>query len=360
VPGAPAVSTPVPPPLSGRGSLSTPLPRAPGSTSTPLPSRPVEAGKDDSGVVDLGLIRSTATKEQEEAAAKARPASEGLFEDDDKAAARAPSSARKAGAVAAAPASRAAAPVSAKKKGSGGVVAGAVIAVLGIAAAVAMTQRDRFMPPAEAPAPVAAEAKPDQPAEPASPEQAPPPADTAQAQAPADPAETAAPVAVAPRPGGPLPPAAAPAPAPEKPGAAATADPAKPAPPPSPDATGTLAEQMKKAVGADGKPIEGDKEKPEPASGGKSSGSIPEQPPQGSVSAAVGSVMGGAKACVSGASDVSRATITFGSNGSVKSVAVTGWAASNGATGCVKSALQGANVGPFSKPSFTVGVTIRP
>jgi len=74
----------------------------------------------------------------------------------------------------------------------------------------------------------------------------------------------------------------------------------------------------------------------------------------------VASVMGAAKGCVAGADDVSRAQITFGSGGAVKSVSVTGWAASNGASSCVKGALQGANVGAFSSPSFTVGVTIRP
>jgi hypothetical protein len=78
------------------------------------------------------------------------------------------------------------------------------------------------------------------------------------------------------------------------------------------------------------------------------------------VQAAIGSVMGGAKSCVAGADDVSRAQITFGSSGSVSNVSVTGWAASHGATGCIKGALSSAKVGPFSKSSFTVGVTIRP
>jgi hypothetical protein len=70
--------------------------------------------------------------------------------------------------------------------------------------------------------------------------------------------------------------------------------------------------------------------------------------------------MPGAKACVAGADDVTRATVTFSSSGSVSNVSVAGWAASNGQAGCVKAALQGANVGPFSKSSFTIPVTIRP
>ena len=119
---------------------------------------------------------------------------------------------------------------------------------------------------------------------------------------------------------------------------------------------------MAKATGAEKGAGQGT-DTAEPASGGgkgSKSSSIPEQPPQGSVQAAIGSVMGGAKGCVAGADDVSRAQITFGSNGSVTNVSVSGWAAGKGAAGCIKGALKGANVGPFSKPSFTVGVTIRP
>jgi hypothetical protein len=41
-------------------------------------------------------------------------------------------------------------------------------------------------------------------------------------------------------------------------------------------------------------------------------------------------------------------------------VNVNGWAAGKGAAGCIKSALKSANVGAFSKPSYTVSVTIRP
>jgi hypothetical protein len=41
-------------------------------------------------------------------------------------------------------------------------------------------------------------------------------------------------------------------------------------------------------------------------------------------------------------------------------VSVSGWAAQNGKTACVKSALQGAHVPPFAKPTFTVPVNIRP
>jgi hypothetical protein len=99
---------------------------------------------------------------------------------------------------------------------------------------------------------------------------------------------------------------------------------------------------------------------PEPAAGRPSNQNIPEQPSQGSVQAAIGAVMGGAKACVAGADDVSRAQVTFSSGGTVSSVSVTGWAAAHGKSGCVQAALKGAKVGPFSKSTFTVGVPIRP
>jgi hypothetical protein len=117
---------------------------------------------------------------------------------------------------------------------------------------------------------------------------------------------------------------------------------------------------MAQAVGEDGqKKAAPTSENAEPAAGARNQ-SIPEQPSQGSVQAAIGTVMGGAKACVAGADDVSRAQITFGSGGTVTGVSVSGWATSHGATGCIKGALQGAKVGPFSKSSYTVGVTIRP
>jgi hypothetical protein len=99
---------------------------------------------------------------------------------------------------------------------------------------------------------------------------------------------------------------------------------------------------------------------PEPAAGNAKNQNIPEQPSQGSVQAAVGTVMGGAKGCVAGADDVSRANVTFSSGGAVTSVSVTGWAAAHGKSSCVQAALKGAKVGAFSKPSYTVGVTIRP
>lgn len=123
---------------------------------------------------------------------------------------------------------------------------------------------------------------------------------------------------------------------------------------PNPD--GTLDEAMRKAAG-DPTKVEG-----QPTAAAQESGpkNVPDQPPQGSVSAYVGSVMGRAKACVAGADEPSRATVTFGSNGAVQKVAVGGWAAGKSAAGCIESALKGGKVDPFSKPTYSFGVTIRP
>ena len=60
------------------------------------------------------------------------------------------------------------------------------------------------------------------------------------------------------------------------------------------------------------------------AAGNQRNQNVPEKPSQGSVQSAVGSVIGAAKACVAGADDVSRAQVTFSSEGTVTSVSVTG------------------------------------
>lgn len=152
---------------------------------------------------------------------------------------------------------------------------------------------------------------------------------------------TAEPTAV---PGGPLPPTTAGGPI-------AAKEPEKPV---KIDPDGTLDDAMKKAAG----PLDEKDEVATPAQGTPKN--LPDQPPQGSVTSAIGSVMGGARACVAGADDVSRATITFNSSGAVQSVSVGGWASGKPAASCIQSALKGANVGPFSKPTFTTGANIRP
>jgi hypothetical protein len=349
----PPVSTPAPVSSPSGGATVTPLPGPRLSRPSIAPaSRPVEASADDSGVVNLNIVNETATAAQVAAAAKAKPGQADLFEDDKPAPV---AEAKVASNVVSITTAKAAEP----KKSNNGAIAGVVIALLGVAAAFGIMKSQSK--PEQAPVvsenkPVMAEPKPAQTAAPAAP--------APSAVAVVDPAATAAPaetdtpkVAVAPTggalPSG-LPTVAAKDPAAEK--LAANTPPAKDAPAGKP---GDLASEMAKAVGANdaNKPKEGT---PEPAAANPKAQNIPEQPSQGSVQAAIGSVMGGAKGCVAGADDVSRAQVTFASGGNVSSVSVTGWAAAHGKSGCVQGALKGAKVGPFSKPSFTVGVTIRP
>lgn len=338
-----AISTPLP------SSVATPLPPRAGSMP---PGRPSEAGKEDSGIIDLNVVNASATAEQKAAAAKAQPGTADLLDDAgaDVPPASAEAQTLRRGAVV---------PLAAKKKGSGGVVAGVIIAVVGLAASFAIVQMRKGSDVSSGP--VAAEA----PA--AQPEVAKAPATvaavagepTAAPDAPQEPAPEAddGKVALGPTGAGAAAPTATSAPAEaDAPKAATTGK--LPAAAPPPGKPGDLSTAMQTAVGAEKNSVE--TETPEPAAGQTRNQNVPEQPSQGSVQAAVGSVMGGAKACVAGADDVSRAQVTFSSAGSVSNVSVSGWAASNGASGCIKSALKGANVGPFSKSSFTVGVTIRP
>lgn len=86
----------------------------------------------------------------------------------------------------------------------------------------------------------------------------------------------------------------------------------------------------------------------------------PEAPSQGAVLAALGTVMGSARACVAGQDAPSRAVVVFGSSGQVQSVSVSGPAAGTPSEQCIVSALSGARVAPFSRPTFTASASIRP
>ncbi|WP_437306283.1 hypothetical protein [Sorangium sp. So ce388] len=380
-PGASGSSTATPLP-SGRGPLSTPLPPSgrgsmpPGRVSTPpgrgslsgstrASSPSLRAGEgvtEDSGVIDLNRLSASVPPEQVEAAGVVQPGSAESLE-DEKPAEVAAMSARKPRAVAA-PAAEAAA-----KKRSGGMIAGVAIAALGLAAAVAVmvktpkapSPQDTAAAPAAAPAPAAP--RNDRPAEPAAPVAAAPAAPAVSAEAEQQPVETAEKLAAAPRTAAAQAGAGAAAPAaPEAHAAPVAAQKAEPqgkvaAAPTAAGKPGDLPSAMQAAVGDEPSVVS---EAPVPASGPLRAQNIPEQPSQGSVQAALGSVMSNARACVAGADDVSRAQITFSSTGQVSKVSVTGWAAANGQSSCVQSALKAANVGPFSKPSFSVNASIRP
>ena len=75
---------------------------------------------------------------------------------------------------------------------------------------------------------------------------------------------------------------------------------------------------------------------------------------------ALGPVMRSAKDCVSDADHVSRATLTFSPSGILNDVTVTGWAADNGKSECIKTAFKGIRVPPFTTSTFSTLVTIRP
>ncbi len=89
-------------------------------------------------------------------------------------------------------------------------------------------------------------------------------------------------------------------------------------------------------------------------------GGLPDYPSSGAVSAAIGSVMGQARACVAGQDDPSSVQITFASDGHVKSVSVGGAAAGTPAASCIENAFKKAKVQPFAKPSLSVPATVRP
>ncbi|WP_437570185.1 hypothetical protein [Sorangium sp. So ce542] len=393
-----ALSTPVP---SARGPLSTPVPSGRGPLSTPLPAsgrgsmppgrvssppgrgsisgvmrasspalRPAEGVTEDSGVIDLNRLSASVPPEHVEAAEKAPLGMTDTLESERQDAVPAVSARRPR-----APSAPVAQP--AAKKRSGGMIAGAALAALGLAAAVAVavktkapSQQETATATAAAPTTEVTPAAPreEKPAAPAAPVAAAPAAPAENAEPEPQPVETvtaeklaAAPkTAAAPVGAG----AAAPAAAPEAPAPAAAPKPeqGKVAAAPTPAGKpGDLPSAMQAAVGDDGeKQPSVVSEAPVPASGPLRQQNIPEQPSQGSVQAALGSVMGNAKACVAGADDVSRAQITFSSTGQVSKVSVSGWAASNGQSSCVQAALKAANVGPFSKPSFSVNATIRP
>ena len=336
--------------IPGTGATVTPITRSasPSATSTPppvsarpKPARGSEPGREDSGILRLADIQAEEAAKAEAAAAAAEAAVAAAKQQSEKpAASRSPT-------VAAVPAP----PSSSNKTG---MWAGVAIAVMGVAAAFAVY---RSRQPAETvpskPETVAAAPQTAKPEAPAAAETAKPAAQeqpAAVASSDAAPAQSGAPKASDSAQGTAAATATATAVAEVKPSAPASPD-------PKGSKVGTLDEEMKKAVGAnESQPAPQDDSKP--AAGG--GGALPDVPSQGNAQAAVRAVLPGARACVAGATDTSSASVTFSSSGSVSSVSVGGWAAQNGKSGCVQSALKGAHVAPFAKPSFTVPVTIRP
>jgi hypothetical protein len=368
--------------------------------------RASEAKKDDSGIVDLAM----AAQSDPGAAQRAQStplAQSGLFDDEPASvkpgpvsmplsqpapsfapppSVSAPASGRLSAApvsaapVSAAPASAAAVPsaplsmpstaaaVQAQpKKGKGSVVVGLFTAVVVLGAAAAggflflKHRANQAMTAAvktEAPAAQPTAAPP--PATTNVADNTPPPAEAAPSEGTLDPNALPAAngkLAMAPKSAAPAKPGAWTPPAPA---AAPKEDPKltqKDLPKTPEGPGGDLGNAMKQAVGADGKAVEA-----KPAAGDTQQfapGSVPQKPSQGAVIGAIGAVLPQARACLGPDDPISRATVTFGSNGSVQSVNVTGHAAGKPAEACIKSALMKAKVAPFAEPQFAAPVTIR-
>jgi hypothetical protein len=95
---------------------------------------------------------------------------------------------------------------------------------------------------------------------------------------------------------------------------------------------------------------------PAPATDGR-----PERPSGSAVTSALTEALPSAKSCVASMSDASRALVTFGSDGNVHKVDVSGPAASDAkASRCLKTAFGRAHVPPFSASTYSAGVTVRP
>jgi hypothetical protein len=88
-------------------------------------------------------------------------------------------------------------------------------------------------------------------------------------------------------------------------------------------------------------------------------GGVPVRPALGAVDAALGATLPDARACLDPDDPISRATITFRSDGRAQSVSVTGGAKGKPAEGCIRTALMKTHLGPFAVDTFRVPVTIR-
>ncbi|MBI5536914.1 MAG: hypothetical protein HY898_29610 [Deltaproteobacteria bacterium] len=331
------VSIPPPPMAPDAGRTSSPsLPQPATGTPLPVTSRPVEAKESDSGVVNLQAVREQAASIPDMGVA---PASTGLFDEDDE----------KKPAVQAAVARPAP-----KKSSMVPLFVGGVVALTAIAAVAVIGMRGGQKDMAAQNAPAAASAAPVQ--APASTSSA-APVEVASAEAPAA-SGSASPAS------GPLarnddnrPAAPGEARTGDKGVAAKAEDPKEKSPAAAPPSDpGNLQGAMDKAVGGS-TPA---KTAEPTAKTAPASGDIPEAPSQGAIQGALGAVMGAARACVAGMDEPSRAQITFGSDGHVQSVTVSGAASGKPAAGCIVAALKRAKVTPFQRSSFSVGVTIRP
>lgn len=350
-----------------------------------------EAKGEDSGLIDLGAV-AAASEPQVEAPASAQLATSGLFDEEPNSvrpapmsvsqpvptippmpASVAPMSAAPASAPApasvtatapATPAAIAAAPARGEEKKGGKLVA-VVFGVVALAAAAAGTFVVMSGHQAKKEAALAMADKPAAPAVTAAPAKAPEPTPALTATAAeAPPTEgttdlSALPTAAAPG-AKPAPRALAAKPAT---GAPTKAEPAKDdtkvaskdMPPPATGPVGALGDEMRKAVGDKGEVTAA----AGPSQNGPASGAVPQKPSQGAITGALGAVLPEARRCLGPDDPISRASVVFGSNGTVQSVNVSGGAAGKPAEACIKGALMKAKVAPFAEATYSAPVTIR-
>jgi hypothetical protein len=165
-----------------------------------------------------------------------------------------------------------------------------------------------------------------------------------------------------------------PAPRPAPAAFLAKAAPAKAAPPasaagkkPSPPAS-ALEAALRSAAGPAGAappPVPAADSTPALAPAGRAAAAAPiagrpDHPSGSAVTTTLTEVLSKVRACVTG-TEPSHATVTFGSEGNVQGVSVTGPAGSDPAqVKCMKTAFGRAHVPPFSDPSYSAGITVRP
>jgi len=136
------------------------------------------------------------------------------------------------------------------------------------------------------------------------------------------------------------------------------------APPPRPKPTNALDSAIRDAAGPTAASAPSPDAVPSVSASSStptSDGTRPDRPSGSAVASAITQVLPAARACLGDVPDPSRATITFGPEGAVQKVDITGPAASSSKVmPCLRSALGRAHVPPFAQSSYAASVTVRP
>lgn len=157
----------------------------------------------------------------------------------------------------------------------------------------------------------------------------------------------------APRASGPMPKASDKAP--DAPPPATTSEPVASAAPRVMGSVGELHDEMRKRAGsAEQGPEQAD------TGPGRNLDAKQEKPSSAAVLGALGAVRSAVKACIADTDKPSRISVTFQSDGSVRSVSVSGGAAGKPAEACVVAAVKKARVAPFVAESFSTSFSVSP